>query len=67
MPNRQFRFDGARWVKVEDAVRQTMTNTDTRNTLKTSFINNTNTTTVAGETFPERSSLSEALKPKADL
>jgi hypothetical protein len=67
MPNRLFRFDGARWVKVEDAVRQTMTNTDTRNTLKTSFINNTNTTTVAGETFPERSSLSEALKPKADL
>jgi len=67
MPNRLFRFDGARWIKVEDAVRQTMTNTDTRNTLKTSFINNTNTTTVGGETFPERSSLSEALKPKADL
>jgi hypothetical protein len=67
MPNRLFRFDGTRWIKVEDAVRQTMTNTDTRNTLKTSFINNTNTTTVAGETFPERSSLSEALKPRADL
>jgi hypothetical protein len=67
MPNRLFKFDGSRWVKVEDAVRQTMTNTNTRNTLKTSFINNTNTTTVAGETFPERSSLSEALKPRADL
>jgi hypothetical protein len=67
MPNRLFRFDGSRWVKVEDAVRQTITNTDSRNTLKTSFINNTNTTTVAGETFPERSSLSEALKPRADL
>ena len=67
MPNRLFRFDGTRWIKVEDAVRQTMTNTDTRNTLKTGFINNTNTTTVAGETFPERSSLSEALKPRADL
>jgi hypothetical protein len=67
MPNRLFRFDGSRWIKVEDAVRQTMTNTNTRNTLKTSFINNTNTTTVAGETFPERSSLSEALKPRADL
>jgi hypothetical protein len=67
MPNRLFRFDGVRWVKVEDAVRQTMTNTDTRNTLKTSFINNTNTTTVAGESFPERQSLSEALKPRADL
>jgi hypothetical protein len=67
MPNRLFRFDGTRWIKVEDAVRQTMTNTNTRNTLKTGFINNTNTTTVAGETFPERSSLSEALKPRADL
>ena len=67
MPNRLFRFDGSRWVKVEDAVRETMTNTDTRKTLKTGFINNTNTTTVAGETFPERSSLSEALKPRADL
>ena len=67
MPNRLFKFDGARWIKVEDGVRQTMTNTDTRNTLKTSFINNTNTTTVAGETFPERQSLSEALKPRADL
>ena len=42
LPNRLFRFNGARWVKVEDAVRMTMTNTDTRSTLKTGFINNTN-------------------------
>ena len=41
MPSRLFRFDGARWVKVEDSVRMNMTNNDTRNTLKTSFINNT--------------------------
>ena len=40
MPNRLFRFDGSRWVKVEDAVRMTMTNNDQRQTLKTSFINN---------------------------
>lgn len=40
MPNRLFRFTGTRWVKVEDAVRMTMSNTDTRQTLKTSFINN---------------------------
>ena len=40
LPNRLFRFDGIRWNKVEDAVRMTMTNTDTRHTLKTSFINN---------------------------
>jgi hypothetical protein len=41
MPSRLFRFDGARWIKVEDAVRMNMTNNDTRTTLKTSFINNT--------------------------
>jgi len=41
LPNRLFRFDGSRWIKVEDAVRTTMTNNDTRQTLKTSFINNT--------------------------
>lgn len=40
LPNRLFRFDGGRWVKVEDAVRMTMTQTDTRSTLKTGFINN---------------------------
>jgi hypothetical protein len=42
MPNRLHRFDGARWVKVEDAVRMNMTNNDTRATQKTAFINNTN-------------------------
>jgi hypothetical protein len=41
LPNRLFRFDGVRWIKVEDAVRMNMTNNDTRQTLKTSFINNT--------------------------
>lgn len=40
LPNRLFRFDGIRWNKVEDAVRMSMTNSDTRRTLKTSFINN---------------------------
>lgn len=41
LPNRLFRFDGVRWVKVEDSVRMSMTNNDSRQTLKTSFINNT--------------------------
>ncbi len=67
MPNRLFRFNGARWVKREDNVRMTMTNTDTRSTLKTSFINNTNTTTIDGEQVAERQSLSKALRPRADL
>jgi hypothetical protein len=40
LPNRLFTFNGQRWIKVEDNVRMTMTNTDTRQTLKTGFINN---------------------------
>lgn len=44
LPNRLFRYDGARWIKVEDKVRHTLTNSNTRQTLKTSFINNTNIT-----------------------
>ena len=42
LPNRLFRFDGSRWIKVEDAVRMGMTNDDSRQTQKTGFINNTN-------------------------
>lgn len=41
LPNRMFRFDGRRWVKQEDNVRMTLSNTDDRQTQKTSFINNT--------------------------
>lgn len=66
LPNRLFRYDGTRWVKMEDAVRMTLSNTNNRNTQKTGFINNTNTTTVAGQTIEQRQSLSQALKPKAD-
>lgn len=41
MPKRLFRYDSTKWVKVHDDVRMTMSNTSTRNTQKTSFINNT--------------------------
>jgi hypothetical protein len=41
LPNRLFRFTGSRWVKYEDMQRHTLTNTDTRQTQKTGFINNT--------------------------
>ena len=44
LPNRLFKYDGTRWLKVEDKVRHTLTNNDTRQTLKTSFINNKNIT-----------------------
>jgi hypothetical protein len=41
LPNRLFKFDGQKWLVVEDNLRMTMTNYDTRQVLKTSFINNT--------------------------
>jgi hypothetical protein len=44
LPTRLFRYDGRRWIKVEDGVRMTKTQTDVRETQKTSFINNTQTT-----------------------
>jgi len=66
MPNRLFRFDGQRWVKMEDKVRMTLSNKDNRNTHKTGFINNTNSGSIGGETVQERQSLSKAMKPKAD-
>jgi len=53
-------------VKMEDNVRMTLTNTDTRSTQKGTFVNNTKTSTIAGESVTERQSLSTALKPKAD-
>jgi hypothetical protein len=66
LPNRLFRYDGTRWVKVEDSVRLTMTNNDTRANYKTDFINKTGTTTINGLTVEQRQSLTDALKPKAD-
>lgn len=65
-PNRLFVFDGAKWVKVKDNVRMTLTNTNDRLTFKTSFINNPATNIIDGEVIPERQSLSKALRPKPD-
>lgn len=66
LPNRMFRYDGQRWVKVLDSLRMTLSNTLERQTQKASFINNTNTNQIGGETVEERQSLSKALRPKAD-
>lgn len=79
LPNRLFRFDGRHWIKFEDNVRMTLNNfgeddvaTGTnagkkvRKTQKTGFINNTNTSTIAGKVVQERQALSKVLKPKAD-
>jgi hypothetical protein len=79
-PYRLFRYNGSRWVKVEDKVRMTMSNLgpsdvgagdqfegkDVRQTQKAGFINNTNTDTINGNIVKERQSLSKALRPEAD-
>ena len=65
-PNRLFRYDSVRWVKMEDSVRMDLSNSDTRKTQKGTFINNTNTSEIGGETVQERQSISQVLRPKAD-
>lgn len=67
LPNRLFRYSGTRWIKQEDAVRHDISNTDVRQRQKTSFINNNNSAVINGQVVEERQSLSQALKPKADL
>lgn len=75
MPNRLFRYDGRHWIKFEDNVRMTVAQTGetqtansdkVKRTQKGTFVNNTNTATIAGEVVTERQALSKALKPRAD-
>lgn len=80
LPNRLFRFDGTRWLKIEDNLRMTMSNLgasdvgpgdrfegkEVRQTQKTSFINNDNVANIDGREVKEKQSLSKALRPQAD-
>ena len=66
LPNRLFRYDDTSWVKVEDSIRLTTTNDDTRKNWKTKFVNASGSTTINGLTVEQRQSLTDALKPKAD-
>jgi hypothetical protein len=72
MPSRLFRYTGTKWSVFENNVRMTMTNTNDRNTLKTSFINNTKKTRIGNSTIDERQPISKPLeiaknlKPLAD-
>jgi hypothetical protein len=68
LPNRLFRYNGSRWVKVEDAVRTSLTNnSDDNKTLRASFTHNTSTyNDLNGDTMPVKQSLSKAFTPKAD-
>lgn len=67
LPNRLFRYDGRRWVKVEDAVRTDMTPGPDNKTLRSSFVNNsTSFVDGQGNTQETLQSLSKAFKPGAD-
>ena len=66
-PNRLFRYDGRRWLKVEDRVRTNLTNGPDNNTLRSTFVNNTYTVPTKDQgNIPSRQSLSDLLKPQAD-
>jgi hypothetical protein len=66
-PNRLFRYDGSRWVKIEDNVRTDLDLAAGALTQRASFVNNTYTvpTTDLGN-IPSRQSLSQILEPLAD-
>lgn len=66
-PNRLFRYNGTRWVKYEDNVRTDLTPGASNQTLRSSFVNNTNETqTLDRGEIPERQGLNHLLKPQAD-
>jgi hypothetical protein len=66
-PNRLFRYDGKRWVKIEQKVRTSLDNGPLNQSLRSSFVNNTATVNTKDlGNIPSRQSLSEALKPRAD-
>lgn len=68
LPNRLFRFDGKRWVKIEDAVRTNLTPGAADNlTQRSSFVNDASTyTDKSGGTHTTLQGLSKVLRPKAD-
>lgn len=69
LPNRLFRYDGHRWIKIEDAVRTNITNgAATNKTLRNSFIRNNNSfVNYENDTVPEKQNLYDVLKPKPDV
>lgn len=70
LPNRLFRFNGTRWVMIEESVRTSLT-AGREETLLGGFVNNTSsisgkTTDNCAGTTEERQALSDILRPKAD-
>lgn len=65
-PNRLFRWNGKKWVKIEDNVRTSQLPDGAQN-LKGTFVNNPNSTVLSdGQTLIERQTLSQLLAPKTD-
>ena len=67
-PNRLFRFDGTRWIKVEDNVRTNLTPGETdNNTQRNKFVTDTSTLSTKDRgDIPTLQGLSDLLKPSAD-
>jgi len=66
-PNRLFRYNGRMWIKIEEKVRTNLDNGPVNQTQRSGFVNNTYTTNTTDlGAIPQRQSLSQALKPKAD-
>ena len=66
-PNRLFRYDGARWVKVEDNVRTELTPGSQNTSQQSSFFNNDSVVGTSDRgNIPSRQSLSDVLKPTKD-
>ncbi len=67
LPQQLFRWDGKLWVKISEKVRTGTALGADDQSIRSTFINNTNTTTLSdGSTIPERQSLSTMLKIQAD-
>ena len=67
LPNRLFRYDGVRWIKIEDDVRTDLTPGATNTTQRSGFVNNDATVATKDRgDIPSRQSLSDLLKPEAD-
>ena len=65
LPNRLFRYDGARWIMVEDKQRTPLSKGTDNKTLKNSFVNNTNTFVDENNSVQsELQSLNEILRAK---
>ena len=66
-PNRLFRWNGNKWLKVEDKVRTNLTPGANNKTLRSNFVNNTNTHTNSNnEVYDERQALNKIFKPRTE-